>query len=61
MTVPHNPDIRWRKSARSQDQGACVELANEGAVRDSKNVAGPTLPVDLASLLAAVKGGQFDR
>jgi hypothetical protein len=49
----------WRKSSRSSgNNGACVELANTGAVRDSKNPAGPALRVDLADLMAAVKTGR---
>lgn len=52
---------KWRKSSRSGGNGQCVELANAGAVRDSKNPAGPTLTVDLAGLLTAVKAGYLDR
>jgi hypothetical protein len=53
--------MRWRKSSRSSGQnGACVELA-AGAVRDSKNAAGPILRVDLRGLLTSVKAGAFDR
>jgi Domain of unknown function (DUF397) len=51
---------RWRRSSRSGMQSNCVELANAGAVRDSKNP-GPALPADLAGLLSAVKTGRFDR
>jgi hypothetical protein len=51
----------WRKSSRSGGNGQCLELANVGLVRDSKNPAGPMLPVDLAGLLAAVKAGHLDR
>ncbi|OLF11587.1 hypothetical protein BLA60_11615 [Actinophytocola xinjiangensis] len=47
----------WRKSSRSQGANTCVELHPAGLVRDSKNPAGPTLSVDLAGLLAAVKTG----
>lgn len=47
----------WRKSSRSQGANTCVELHPAGLVRDSKNPAGPTLTVDLAGLLAAVRGG----
>lgn len=54
MTVPQQP-IRWLKSTRSGDQGDCVELAHIGAVRDSKNPTGPTLPVNIRSLVTAVK------
>jgi hypothetical protein len=60
-----NPDLtkgaRWRKSSRSGGEGTqCVELANVGAVRDSKNRTGPALHIDTASLLEAVKRGRFD-
>ncbi|MFC0005821.1 DUF397 domain-containing protein [Micromonospora siamensis] len=37
---------RWRKSSRSGDEGACVEMAllpGTVAVRDSKDPAGPAL------------------
>jgi hypothetical protein len=32
-----------------------------GEVRDSKNPGGPTLRVDVAALVRAVKSGRFDR
>lgn len=54
---------RWRKSSRSGGGGnQCVELACTeagGAVRDSKNPAGPVLTVRLGALVSAVKEGQF--
>jgi hypothetical protein len=54
-------DRRWRKSTRSTDNGACVELSGDlDAVRDSKNPDGPVLLVPraaLGALLAAVKSG----
>lgn len=59
-TVPH-VTVRWRKSTRSTAQDTCVELANVGMVRDSKNPAGPALSVGLAELLATVKGDRLDR
>jgi hypothetical protein len=52
--------FRWRKSSHSGGNGACVELAHTGAVRDSKNPDGPILRVDLDSLLATVKAGRFN-
>jgi hypothetical protein len=49
--------VTWRKASRS-DTTNCVELANTGAVRDSKNPTGPTLAVDLGRLVAAIKVGR---
>jgi hypothetical protein len=41
------PNVRWRKSSHSGDQGECVEVAafpsGMIAVRDSKNPGGPHL------------------
>jgi hypothetical protein len=51
----------WRKSGRSTSNGACVEVARSGAVRDSKNAAGPVLRADLDALLRVIKNGAFDR
>ena len=52
---------RWRKSSYSGDNnGQCVELAYVGGVRDSKN-SGPTLAVNVPSLIAAVKADVFAR
>lgn len=42
----------WRKSTRSSSGGECVEVAFSGAVRDSKDPAGPVL---------SIKSGTFDR
>jgi Domain of unknown function (DUF397) len=57
MTRPH-----WRKSSHSQSNGACVELSRTlDEIRDSKNPAGPTLRVDAAALVRAVKSGRLDR
>jgi hypothetical protein len=47
--------VAWRKSSYSGGTGDCVELANVGAVRDSKNPAGPTVSVDLGTLVRWVK------
>ncbi|GDY34014.1 DUF397 domain-containing protein [Gandjariella thermophila] len=57
MTIP-----RWRKSSRSHQNGACVELSNTlDEIRDSKNPTGPTLRADAAALVTAIKAGRFDR
>lgn len=52
----------WRKSSRSGEASTCVELLNTlDALRDSKNVAGPELPVaGLRVFVRAVKAGAFD-
>lgn len=56
-------ETRWRKSSRSgANANGCVELSHTfDAVRDSKNPTGPTLHVDLGSLLAVVKAGNLAR
>jgi len=63
MGEPRVTDPRWRKSGRSTGTDTCVELNGDlDAVRDSKNPAGPTLPVtSLAAFVADVKAGRFDR
>jgi Domain of unknown function (DUF397) len=55
-------EVAWRKSSRSGEEGNCVELAHSpGAIRDSKNPAGPVLLVpDLAAFLREIKRGRFD-
>lgn len=61
MTVPHD-NISWRKSTRSET-GDCVELAhvtNGGLLRDSKNAAGPALPVSITALVQAVKADRVN-
>jgi hypothetical protein len=51
-----NSENKWRKSSSSVANGSCVELAYAGAVRDSKNPAGPVLAVDVCAFVAAVRG-----
>jgi hypothetical protein len=52
----------WRKSSKSNTGANCVEVRNDlAAIRDSKNPDGPTLTVDLARLLSAVREGSHSR
>lgn len=51
--------FRWRRSSYSSSGADCVELAGGGAVRDSKNPAGPVLRADVTRLLAAVKADRL--
>jgi hypothetical protein len=59
------PDLSnavWRKSTFSGGNGgACVELANLGAIRDSKDPTGPALCVELMHLVKAANAGHLDR
>lgn len=62
MTDTSGAAVRWRKSSFSGgDNGDCVELANTGGVRDSKNPDGPRLTLELGGLLAAVKADRITR
>jgi hypothetical protein len=57
-----NGPHRWRKSSHSGSATNCVELVNTlGMVRDSKNPTGPSLRVNLTTLLTEVKSGRFAR
>ena len=57
----------WRKSRRSQQSGACIEVARNlpgvVAVRDSKNPNSPVLifaPHEWQSFIGELKAGEFD-
>lgn len=59
-SISHPTGITWRKSSYSGDTGgSCVEVADipgsGPAVRDSKNPAGPVLPLGLAAFTAFVE------
>lgn len=55
----------WRKSVKSQNDGACVEIARVDdviGVRDSKDPAGPVLEFSIREFAAFVDGagkGEF--
>jgi Domain of unknown function (DUF397) len=58
----------WRKSARSNNGGACVEVARNlpgvVAVRDSKDPDGPVLiftPSEWDAFVGGVRDGDFER
>ena len=60
------PPANWRKSTYSNNQGACVEVADlthgARAVRDSKDPAGPVLrfgPSQWATFTAGIHRGYF--
>lgn len=59
-------DLNWRKSTRSGDNGACVEVRRVGdtiQVRDTKDQTGPVLSFTLdewAAFTGGTKDGEFD-
>jgi hypothetical protein len=65
-TVPESADLRWRKSARSAGDGACIEIAESAhgvAVRDSKHPDGLVLWLDAGTwrqFIASIRAGDFD-
>lgn len=67
MPASQLPFAAWRKSARSNPNGACVELAALGgekiAVRNSRFPAGPALLCtrsEMLAFIAGIKKGEFD-
>ena len=53
---------QWIKSSYSGHVGSCVELTTTlDRLRDSKDPDGPTLNVDVSTVVRAVKHGRFDR
>ncbi|GAB3451790.1 DUF397 domain-containing protein [Actinophytocola sediminis] len=52
---PHHDDA-WRKARRSNENDSCVEVHPTRAyLRDSKNLTGPTLSVDVGTLVTAIR------
>jgi len=67
MAAAELPDVAWKKSQRSNSQGACVELAElpdgEVAVRNSRFPSGPALiytRAEIDAFILGAKDGNFD-
>ncbi len=67
MPATELADVTWKKSKRSNSQGACVEVAGlpggSVAVRNSRFSAGPALIYTHAEIDAFIRGakdGDFD-
>jgi Domain of unknown function (DUF397) len=68
IPASHMTGVCWRKSRRSNSQGACVELGSladdQVAVRNSRHPDGPALlytRADIQALIEGVKKGDFDQ
>jgi hypothetical protein len=63
---PDLTDALWRRSSRSDDVAACVEVAvldNGFAVRDSRHPEGPALfftPAEWEAFVGGARDGEFD-
>ncbi|WP_067970649.1 DUF397 domain-containing protein [Nocardiopsis trehalosi] len=67
MPATELTDVTWRKSRRSNSQGACVEMARlaDGsiAMRNSRFPGGPALvytQAEIDALILGAKDGDFD-